>query len=100
MNISVIGSGGWGTALALHLDKCGHKVFLWSYLPEESERLKNDRENKEFLPGVSFGEADLSFTSDIDEAAALGGHRQRRTQQGGQRHCGKAGQKCRRKNYS
>ena len=72
MNISVIGSGGWGTALALHLSKCGHKVCLWSYFTEESERLKNDRENKEFLPGVSFSEAELRFTSDIDEAAAFG----------------------------
>ena len=52
MNVSVIGSGGWGTALALHLNKQGNHVCLWSYLPEESERLKADRENKEFLPGV------------------------------------------------
>lgn len=72
MNISVIGSGGWGTALALHLSKCGHKVCLWSYLAEESERLKNDRENKEFLPGVPFGDADFVFTSDINEAAEFG----------------------------
>lgn len=72
MNISVIGSGGWGTALALHLDKCGHRVCLWSYFPEESERLKNERENKEYLPGVSFGEADFVFTSDIYAAAEFG----------------------------
>ncbi len=72
MNVSVIGSGGWGTALALHLNKQGNHVCLWSYLPEESERLKLDRENKEFLPGVPFGGADLIFTSDLDEAAAFG----------------------------
>ncbi len=72
MNISVIGSGGWGTALALLLSRNGHGVCLWSYLPEESERLKNDRENKEFLPGVPFGGADLRFTSDIDGAADFG----------------------------
>ncbi len=72
MNISVIGSGGWGTALALHLDKCGHEVCLWSYLPDESKRLEQDRENKEFLPGVSFGGARLRFTSDIDTAADFG----------------------------
>lgn len=72
MKISVIGSGGWGTALALHLDKCGHEVCLWSYLPEESARLERDRENKEFLPGVPFGEARLTFTSDIDAAADFG----------------------------
>ncbi len=71
-SISVLGSGGWGTALALHLDKCGHKICLWSYFPQESERLKNDRENKEFLPGVPFGGADLVFTSNLEEAAAFG----------------------------
>lgn len=72
MKISVIGSGGWGTALALHLDKLGHKVCLWSYLPEESRRLAADRENKEFLPGVPFGEADFTYTSDLKQAAEFG----------------------------
>ena len=72
MKISVIGSGGWGTALALHLARLGNKICLWSYLPEESERLKADRENKEFLPGVPFEGADIEFTSDLDEAADFG----------------------------
>lgn len=72
MKVSVIGSGGWGTALALHLSKCGHEVCLWSYLAQESERLKADRENKEFLPGVPFGDADFVFTSNLDEAASFG----------------------------
>ena len=72
MNISVIGSGGWGTAIALLLSSNGHKVCLWSYLKEESERLEADRENKEFLPGVPFGDTDFVFTNDIEEAAAFG----------------------------
>ncbi len=72
MKISVIGSGGWGTALALHLSKRGHEVCLWSYFPEESARLAKDRENKEFLPGVPFGDANFVFTSDIDAAADFG----------------------------
>ena len=72
MNISVIGSGGWGTAITLLLCSNGHKVCLWSYMKEESERLAIDRENKEFLPGVAFGDYDIKFTSDIEEAAAFG----------------------------
>ena len=72
MKISVIGSGGWGTAIALLLCKNGHEVCLWSYKKEECENLKRDRENKEFLPGVSFGDYDMKFTSDIEEAAAFG----------------------------
>lgn len=72
MKISVIGSGGWGTAIALLLCSNGHEVCLWSYLKEESERLRQDRENKEFLPGIPFGDYDIKFTSDIEEAAAWG----------------------------
>lgn len=72
MKISVIGSGGWGTALSLLLCSNSHSVCLWSYLDEERERLEKDRENKEFLPGVPFGDADITFTSDIDFAASYG----------------------------
>ena len=35
--IGVIGSGSWGTALALVLNKNGHHVTIWSYLKEEAE---------------------------------------------------------------
>lgn len=64
--INVIGSGGWGTAVAIMLAKRGHKVLLWSYLKEESENLKKYRENKPFLPGVELPE-NISYTSDISE---------------------------------
>ena len=72
MKITVIGSGGWGTAIALLLCSNGHEICLWSYKKEESERLRQDRENREFLPGVSFGNYDITFTSDIEQAAAFG----------------------------
>ncbi len=62
--IAIIGSGGWGTAAALHLCKNGHEVTLWSWLEEEKERLEKDLENKEFLPGI-FLPSDITFTSDI-----------------------------------
>ncbi|MFR4928737.1 MAG: hypothetical protein ACLUB3_12995, partial [Clostridium sp.] len=29
-SVGVIGSGTWGTALAIHLNGNGHKVQLWS----------------------------------------------------------------------
>lgn len=54
MKIAVIGSGGWGSAIAILLAKKGNDVYLWSWKQEESNRLALDRENKEFLPGVIF----------------------------------------------
>lgn len=51
MKIAVIGSGGWGTAIAILLSSRGHNVYLWSWIQEETDRLKKDRENKEFFAG-------------------------------------------------
>ncbi|MEA4972044.1 MAG: NAD(P)H-dependent glycerol-3-phosphate dehydrogenase [Candidatus Metalachnospira sp.] len=50
--IAVIGSGSWGTALAVMLDKYGHDVTIWSWKEEEATRIREDGEHKEFLPGV------------------------------------------------
>ncbi|MGN0183365.1 MAG: NAD(P)H-dependent glycerol-3-phosphate dehydrogenase [Candidatus Ornithomonoglobus sp.] len=52
MKIAVIGSGGWGTAVAMLLAGKGNDVYLWSWIQEETDRLNADRENKEFLPDV------------------------------------------------
>lgn len=54
MKIAVIGSGSWGTAIAILLAKKGNQVFLWSWQQAETDRLSCDRENKEFLPGKPF----------------------------------------------
>lgn len=51
MKIAVLGSGAWGTALAMLLQKNGHEVSLWSYCEEESNTLRERGENK-MLPGV------------------------------------------------
>ena len=52
MNVAVMGTGGWGTALAVLLHGNGHKVALWGRLPEEVEPIIAAGENKAFLPGV------------------------------------------------
>ncbi len=71
MKIAVIGSGGWGTALAVMLAKRDNEVVLWSFEDNEYERLRNDRENRAFLPGVLFPEGlkctkDLSVIKDVE----------------------------------
>lgn len=62
--VSVIGSGGWGTAIAIMLAENGHSVTLWSYRKEESEALEKNRENIPFLPGVPIPQG-VRFTADI-----------------------------------
>ena len=67
MNIAVLGSGGWGTALAMLLAENGHAVTLWSFLEEESRTLRETGENP-LLPGVKLPK-DLTYTSDLACAA-------------------------------
>lgn len=62
MKITVVGSGGWGTALALRLCKNGHAVTLWSHNPAKAEAMAQSRENP-MLPGVVLPE-ELQISSD------------------------------------
>lgn len=65
--ISVIGAGSWGTALALLLYKNGHKVTIWSIMEDEIAMLQKEHEHKEKLPGVKLPE-DMQFTTDLQSA--------------------------------
>jgi glycerol-3-phosphate dehydrogenase (NAD(P)+) len=50
--IVVLGSGAWGTALALSLHRRGgHQVTLWAHSPEAAREIAEPRENALFLPG-------------------------------------------------
>ena len=62
MQVIVIGSGGWGTALAMLLQRNGHQVTLWSYCAAESENLAKTVKNP-YLPDVALPK-ELNFTSD------------------------------------
>lgn len=55
--ISVIGSGSWGTAIAILLAENKHDVTLWSYLSAECDDLIKHKENRPFLPGVPIPES-------------------------------------------
>ena len=67
MKVTVLGSGGWGTALALVLLENGHEVNLWSFTKEEYESIDANRENP-MLKGVALPEA-LHLTYDMNVAA-------------------------------
>jgi len=67
MIISIIGSGSWGTALAILLGKKEYEVRLWGRREELAQSIEHDRENKQYLPGVRLPGTILS-TADIDRA--------------------------------
>jgi len=64
---TVLGDGGWGTALALLLNRKGQETTLWGAFPEYVKVLREKRENIKFLKGIPLPE-NLYITSDFDEA--------------------------------
>ena len=67
MKITVLGSGGWGTALAILLLDNGNDVTLWSFLEKEAQVLRETRENP-MLKGVPLPE-ELKITTSMDVVA-------------------------------
>jgi glycerol-3-phosphate dehydrogenase (NAD(P)+) len=66
--IAVMGSGAWGTAIALSLARRGgHELTLWSHSPEVAEIISKRGENIAFLPGFSVPK-NVRVTSGIEEA--------------------------------
>ncbi len=62
MKITVAGSGGWGTALAIQLCKNAHDVTLWSHNPAKAEQMAQTRQNP-MLSGVALPQG-LRITAD------------------------------------
>lgn len=67
VSVGVIGSGAWGTTLALLLARKGIPTTLWEHRSERALEMQQRRENSLFLPGLPFPEA-LTVTSDIEAA--------------------------------
>ena len=65
---AILGSGGWGTAIAVLLAQNGHRVRLWSAHADVARQLAETRENVRLLPGVPIPESIL-ITADATEAA-------------------------------
>ena len=55
MKLAVVGSGGWGTALAMLLCRNGHQVVLWSHSREKCLQMQKTRINP-MLSGVTLPE--------------------------------------------
>lgn len=68
MNITILGAGAWGTALAINLST-RHAVTLWARDPVQLEAMQGHRANDRYLPGIAFPAA-LQLQSDLRQAVA------------------------------
>ena len=65
--ITVLGTGGWGIALALTAHASGHDVYMWSAFSNEIDMLKKEHKNDKLLPGVVIPD-DIVLSDDISVA--------------------------------
>lgn len=62
--LSIIGSGSWGTALAMVLAPRFKKVSLWVFERDLAERMRRTRENDVYLPGFMLPE-NVDITTEL-----------------------------------
>jgi len=67
--VTIIGDGGWGTALAMVLVKNGHDVTVWGPFPEYITEITVTSENRTYLPGVALP-PEILWTADRAEAVS------------------------------
>lgn len=67
MKIFILGTGGWGMALAMLLHDNGHEVTSWTYLQQECDMLREKRSNEKLLPGVVLPKG-IEITTDMTGA--------------------------------
>src|SRR4030095_15418303 len=68
--VAILGAGGWGTALAVHLARVGHEARLWARDPALVADMRARGANAVYLPDIRFP-SNLVVTDDL--AAVLAG---------------------------
>ena len=66
-NITVLGAGSWGTALAMVLAENGHHTILWSHREEQAKEINEHHTNEQYLPKIQLPQ-NLQATSDLEAA--------------------------------
>ena len=66
-NISIIGAGAFGTALAIYAHRAGHRVRVWCYEQDLPQRVKAASENGLYLPGFKI-DPSIEFTTNPEQA--------------------------------
>jgi len=68
VNLSLLGAGAWGTALAASVAE-RHAACLWARDAAHAEAMRAERGNPRYLPGIVLP-ASLAITSDFEAAVA------------------------------
>jgi glycerol-3-phosphate dehydrogenase (NAD(P)+) len=71
VNVTVLGAGAWGTALARLLMQGGHAVTLWGHDPAHLDEMRRTRRNERYLPGIELP-AELRCEPDVTQAIGGG----------------------------
>ena len=66
---AIVGAGGWGTALSVLWANKGNDVVLWGHTPSRVEQIRQTRENREYLPGITLPES-IRLTSEFEDCAS------------------------------
>jgi glycerol-3-phosphate dehydrogenase (NAD(P)+) len=70
ISMTVIGAGSYGTSLAISLARNGDNIVLWGHDPVHMSLLEQQRENRQFLPNISFPPS-LIIEQDLAQAVAV-----------------------------
>lgn len=62
----MLGAGSWGTAVAIHLAKIGHRVLLWGHNPQHVALMAEQHANLRYLPDINFP-ANLIPSADLNQ---------------------------------
>lgn len=74
--VAVLGAGSWGTALANHLSRAGHRVRLWGRDAAVVSEINRDHFNTKYFPGLTLaptlrGSDDLAAATSSAEYVVL-----------------------------
>ncbi len=71
MNISMIGTGSFGTSLAMVLDSNHHNVLMYGRNEQTINEINNNHSNKKYLKDIELNES-IRATNDLKEAVTHG----------------------------
>lgn len=74
MKTAVLGTGSWGTALAIVLADNGHEVMMWGRRKDQVDEMNANHTNERYLPGIRIPDriqATVSMEHAVDEAEVI-----------------------------